>query len=121
MPVLVFSKVRLSYSSVFLLSRPWSSTKYTEISSQAKKRRKADGGDAPEQTVSPPLSPEQLDRIARNKKAALERLSVRSGPEGLGESWRKALAAEFGKPYLGQASAESFSQRGSTRFQNVHP
>ncbi|KAI1900996.1 hypothetical protein AGOR_G00055590 [Albula goreensis] len=46
------------------------------------------------------LSPEQLDRIAKNKRAALERLAVHNAPDGFGESWRKGLNAEFGKPYF---------------------
>lgn len=46
-----------------------------------------------------PLSPEQLARIARNKAAALERLCSR-GPVGVGESWRRALGAEFTKLYF---------------------
>ncbi|XP_077456446.1 uracil-DNA glycosylase [Stigmatopora argus] len=49
-----------------------------------------------------PLSQEQLDMIARNKKAALEKLSSGQTPPGFGESWRKPLAAEFGKPYFKQ-------------------
>lgn len=54
---------------------------------------------------SPPvaaLSPQQLERIARNKKAALERLASSQIPAGFGESWRKDLSAEFGKPYFKQ-------------------
>ncbi|KAJ0067426.1 hypothetical protein NL108_007892 [Boleophthalmus pectinirostris] len=51
----------------------------------------------------PVLSPEQLERIARNKKAALEKRS--SGVSGFGESWRKSLSAEFGKPYFKQLMA----------------
>lgn len=49
---------------------------------------------------SPPLSPEQLDRIARNKQAAQERLAAHSAPEGMGESWRRALQKEFTKDYF---------------------
>ncbi|XP_054904927.1 uracil DNA glycosylase a isoform X2 [Poeciliopsis prolifica] len=49
-----------------------------------------------------PLSPEQLDRMARNKRAALERLASAQTPAGFGESWRRELAAEFGKPYFKQ-------------------
>ncbi|XP_072520531.1 uracil-DNA glycosylase isoform X1 [Salminus brasiliensis] len=93
-------------SSVLRLSRPWSSTKYTEISSQARKRLKAGGGDAAptadSTNLSLSLSPEQLDRMARNKKAALERLAARSIPDGFGETWQRALNAEFGKPYFKQ-------------------
>lgn len=74
------------------LSKRWSNcSKYTKISSQVKKLKA--GND-----VS--LSPEQLDRIARNKSAALERLSSRCGPVGVGESWKRALGAEFTKPYF---------------------
>lgn len=51
---------------------------------------------------SAPLSPEQLDRIARNKKAALEKLASAQTPTGFGESWRRGLSAEFGKPYFKQ-------------------
>ncbi|KAM6930757.1 uracil-DNA glycosylase [Xenentodon cancila] len=62
---------------------------------------------------SPPvtaLSSEQLERIARNKTAALRRLESAQTPPGFGESWRRALSAEFGKSYFKQlmdfASAE---------------
>ncbi|KAJ8379367.1 hypothetical protein SKAU_G00001450 [Synaphobranchus kaupii] len=47
-----------------------------------------------------PLSPEQLDRIEKNKRAALEKLAARNVPDGFGESWRKGLNEEFGKPYF---------------------
>ncbi|KAM4745279.1 uracil-DNA glycosylase isoform 2-T2 [Anableps anableps] len=56
----------------------------------------------PQSPPSSPLSPEQLDRIARNKRAALERLASAQSPPGFGESWRKELAAEFVKPYFKQ-------------------
>uniref|UniRef100_A0A672LQB6 Uracil-DNA glycosylase n=1 Tax=Sinocyclocheilus grahami TaxID=75366 RepID=A0A672LQB6_SINGR len=47
------------------------------------------------------LSPEQVERISKNKKAALERLAANQAvPNGIGESWKKALNAEFGKPYF---------------------
>ncbi|KAM9858882.1 uracil-DNA glycosylase [Aulostomus maculatus] len=49
-----------------------------------------------------PLSQEQLDRIARNKSAALEKMASAQIPPGFGESWRKGLSAEFGKPYFKQ-------------------
>lgn len=49
---------------------------------------------------SSPLSPEQLVRIQRNKAAALLRLAARNVPVGFGESWKKPLSAEFGKPYF---------------------
>lgn len=57
---------------------------------------------------SSPLSPEQLERIARNKRAALERLASAQTPPGFGESWRKELAAEFGKPYFRQVRRGDF-------------
>nr|XP_061804201.1 uracil-DNA glycosylase-like isoform X2 [Nerophis lumbriciformis] len=56
----------------------------------------------PSSSISASLSQEQLDRIARNKKAALEKLASGQTPPGFGESWRKALAAEFGKLYFKQ-------------------
>ncbi|XP_029999776.1 uracil-DNA glycosylase isoform X1 [Sphaeramia orbicularis] len=52
-----------------------------------------------------PLSAEQLDRIARNKKAAQEKLSLAQTPPGFGESWRTGLSKEFGKPYFKQLIA----------------
>ncbi|XP_041083300.1 uracil-DNA glycosylase-like isoform X2 [Polyodon spathula] len=61
------------------------------------KRLKPEENEVP---LSPPLSPDQRDRIERNKRAALERLAARNVPEGFGVSWRKALIAEFAKPYF---------------------
>ncbi|XP_069070865.1 uracil-DNA glycosylase isoform X2 [Pleurodeles waltl] len=55
--------------------------------------------------VSPPLSPEQLDRIQRNKQAALQKLASRSIPEGFGKTWSEALSGEFVKPYFTKLSA----------------
>lgn len=67
------------------------------------KKQKGCGVETEQSSPRPaPLSPEQLDKIARNKKAALERLSSVQTPPGFGESWRKALSAEFGKPYFKQ-------------------
>ncbi|XP_031426992.1 uracil DNA glycosylase a isoform X2 [Clupea harengus] len=48
------------------------------------------------------LSPEQLDRIAHNKQEALDRLIAHTAPDGLGESWRRALSKEFTKTYFKQ-------------------
>ncbi|XP_072288789.1 uracil-DNA glycosylase isoform X2 [Eucyclogobius newberryi] len=48
------------------------------------------------------LSPEQLERIARNKKVAQEKLCSGLTPPDMGESWGTALSAEFGKPYFKQ-------------------
>ncbi|MEE6508214.1 hypothetical protein FKM82_019790 [Ascaphus truei] len=64
-----------------------------------KKKRPAEEDESPK-IVSPPLSPEQLGRIQRNKAAALQKLASRYTPEGLGESWRQELNAEFAKPYF---------------------
>eukprot|EP00069_Balaena_mysticetus_P013510 bmy_08277T0 len=54
----------------------------------------------PGKPPSSPLSPEQLVRIQRNKAAALLRLAARNVPVGFGESWKKHLSGEFGKPYF---------------------
>ncbi|XP_033026103.1 uracil-DNA glycosylase isoform X2 [Lacerta agilis] len=65
------------------------------------KRSKAD---APS-PQSPPLSPEQLERIRRNKEAALQRLASRISslaPPEIAQDWRVALAGEFAKPYFAQ-------------------
>ncbi|XP_034548693.1 LOW QUALITY PROTEIN: uracil-DNA glycosylase-like [Notolabrus celidotus] len=67
------------------------------------KKPKSSASEAESSTLTPaPLSPEQLDRIARNKKAALEKLSSAQTPPGFGESWKEELAAEFRKPYFKQ-------------------
>ncbi|XP_005340163.2 uracil-DNA glycosylase [Ictidomys tridecemlineatus] len=58
------------------------------------------GQEEPDTPPSSPLSQEQLVRIQRNKAAALLRLAARNVPVGFGESWRKPLGAEFGKPYF---------------------
>uniref|UniRef100_A0A671T7C1 Uracil-DNA glycosylase n=1 Tax=Sinocyclocheilus anshuiensis TaxID=1608454 RepID=A0A671T7C1_9TELE len=77
--------------------RTRSSTKCIQILSQGKKR-KLERDDV---TSSLSLSPEQVERISKNKKAALERLAANQAvPNGIGESWKKALNAEFGKPYF---------------------
>uniref|UniRef100_A0A672PRF0 Uncharacterized protein n=1 Tax=Sinocyclocheilus grahami TaxID=75366 RepID=A0A672PRF0_SINGR len=66
------------------------STKYTKILSQGKKQ-KLESGDVTR-------SPEQLQRISRNRAAALERLAGNQAlPSGFGESWKAALSAELGK------------------------
>ncbi|KAJ6656660.1 hypothetical protein lerEdw1_003547 [Lerista edwardsae] len=57
---------------------------------------------------SPPLSLEQLERIRKNKEAALQRLAARTSslvPAEIGRGWRVALAAEFNKPYFAQLMA----------------
>lgn len=75
---------------------------YTKI---LQKKQKC-AAELPESQSPPPspLSPEQLDRISRNKRAALERLASAQTPAAFGESWRKELAAEFVKPYFKQVS-----------------
>ncbi|XP_006640276.2 uracil-DNA glycosylase isoform X2 [Lepisosteus oculatus] len=73
------------------------------------KRQKTASDGAP---TSPPLSPEQLGRIERNKRAALERLAARNVPEGFGESWKKELCAEFGKPYFIRLMSFVAQERG---------
>lgn len=84
-----------------LAKRTWNSTKYVKISPQGKKQKL----ESDAVTFSPSLSPEQLERISRNKKAALERLAAhQAAPDGIGESWKKALTAEFGKNYFKSVS-----------------
>ncbi|XP_036383108.1 uracil-DNA glycosylase-like [Megalops cyprinoides] len=65
--------------------------------SEAKKQKPVN-----HETATISLSPEQLDRIAKNKRAALEKLTAHNAPDGFGESWRKALSSEFGKSYFKQ-------------------
>ncbi|KAG2470468.1 UNG glycosylase, partial [Polypterus senegalus] len=61
------------------------------------KRRKVEENGTP---ISPPLSPEQLQRMEKNKRAALEKLASRGVPEGFGSSWKEELLPEFNKPYF---------------------
>ncbi|NWH68657.1 UNG glycosylase, partial [Geococcyx californianus] len=67
----------------------------------ATKKAKAAGDEAGKAS---PLSPEQLERIHRNKELALQRLAERNVPPGFGESWRRQLAGEFSKPYFMEVS-----------------
>ncbi|NXD12625.1 UNG glycosylase, partial [Nothocercus nigrocapillus] len=62
----------------------------------AKKAKAAEGEAGP----ASPLSAQQLERIRRNKEAALQRLAERNVPPGFGESWRRQLGGEFSKPYF---------------------
>uniref|UniRef100_A0A3Q3WXI2 Uracil-DNA glycosylase n=1 Tax=Mola mola TaxID=94237 RepID=A0A3Q3WXI2_MOLML len=73
---------------------------YTKI--VQKKPRSSTAKPEPTEPPPVPLSLEQLDRIARNKRAALERLASAQTPPGFGESWKEGLSAEFGKPYFKQ-------------------
>lgn len=69
--------------------------------SQANPAKKVRAGEnEPGTPPSSPLSPEQLVRIQKNKAAALLRLAARNVPAGFGESWKKQLCGEFGKPYF---------------------
>ncbi|XP_039218712.1 uracil-DNA glycosylase isoform X1 [Crotalus tigris] len=71
---------------------------------QAAKRSKIDGCSP----RSPPLSPELVERIRKNKEAALQRLAARTAryiPAELGQSWKVSLAKEFSKPYFAQLMA----------------
>ncbi|XP_019718171.1 uracil-DNA glycosylase isoform X1 [Hippocampus comes] len=72
---------------------------FAQLTPTMQRKRKSSAVDPePSSPRSAPLSQEQLDMIARNKKAALNKLS----PPGFAGSWQKALAAEFGKPYFRQ-------------------
>lgn len=73
--------------------------------SPAKKARA--GQEEPGMPPLSPLSPEQLVRIQRNKAAALLRLAARNVPVGFGESWKKHLSGEFGKPYFIKVNVEA--------------
>ncbi|XP_028680765.1 uracil DNA glycosylase a [Erpetoichthys calabaricus] len=61
------------------------------------KRRKVEENGTP---ISPPLSPEQLQRMEKNKRAALEKLASRGVPEGFGNGWKEELQPEFNKSYF---------------------
>ncbi|KAG8455709.1 hypothetical protein GDO86_001774 [Hymenochirus boettgeri] len=65
-----------------------------------KKVKTTEDEDGSPNVVSPPLSPEQLDRMQRNKAAALQKLAGRHVPLGVGGSWKQELMAEFTKPYF---------------------
>ncbi|XP_063310753.1 uracil-DNA glycosylase isoform X1 [Pelobates fuscus] len=69
------------------------------------KKKKCGGDENCPEIVSPPLSPEQLDRIQRNKEVALQKRAARNIPESIGESWKQELMAEFTKPYFVKLNA----------------
>lgn len=71
---------------------------YTKI--LQKKRKSPEPG--PTSPPAAPLSAEQVERIARNKRAALAKLTSAQTPPGFGEGWRDQLSAEFGKAYFKQ-------------------
>ncbi|XP_013918577.1 PREDICTED: uracil-DNA glycosylase [Thamnophis sirtalis] len=82
------------------LSHPPLMTRFFSLL-QAAKRSKINGCSLP----SPPLSPELVERIRKNKEAALQKLAARTAssiPAELGQSWRVSLAGEFAKPYFAQ-------------------
>ena len=87
-------------------------TRLCGVHLQASPAKKARAGqEDPGTPPSSPLSPEQLVRIQRNKAAALLRLAARNVPVGFGESWKKPLSAEFGKPYFIKVSLGTPSAR----------
>lgn len=75
-----------------LVKRTYSSTRYTKISSQVKKKKKSS-----DVTSSASLSPEQLQRINTNK---MRLTSDQFLTDDIGDSWRTALNKEFGKDYF---------------------
>lgn len=83
----------------------------------AAKKAKAAGDEAGEGS---PLSPEQLERIRRNKEAALQRLAERNVPPGFGESWRRQLGQEFNKPYFMEVG-EAGTARGCAAAAPAEP
>lgn len=88
------------------LAAPWSHCSrffLRPFQVSAAKKVKAAGDES-----GPALSPEQQERIRRNKEAAKQRLAERSVPPGFGESWRRQLAGEFSKPYFTEVSREGW-------------
>jgi len=67
-----------------------------------RKKLKSSPTESGSTAASSSLTQEQLDKIAQNKRAALERLAASRAPEGFGKSWAKALSTEFEKPYFKQ-------------------
>lgn len=71
---------------------------YTKI---VQKKPKSSAAESEVSSPSPaPLSPDQLERIARNKRAAIEERTSAETPPGFGETWREGLSVEFEKPYF---------------------
>ncbi|XP_042300502.1 uracil-DNA glycosylase-like [Sceloporus undulatus] len=81
---------------------------------EAPKRPKANSTSAarwPPATAAAALTPEQLERIRKNKEAAQQRLASRTvvvsaAPE-MAPGWKAALAPEFAKPYFPQVGHSS--------------
>lgn len=90
---LCLSGINKLHVSIFMSVR--FSSQYITIIQKKPKVAAAD----PEPPGSP-LSPEQLEKMARNKRAALERLASGLTPQGFSESWRRELQFEFTKPYF---------------------
>ncbi|XP_060138039.1 uracil-DNA glycosylase isoform X3 [Zootoca vivipara] len=92
------ASLRYCLSSAFVLPPL---IRFFRLQAGSLKRSKAD---APSPQSSP-LSQEQLERIRRNKEAALQRLASRISslaPQEIAQDWRVALAGEFAKPYFAQ-------------------
>ncbi|XP_071369726.1 uracil-DNA glycosylase isoform X1 [Centroberyx affinis] len=79
----------------------------TKDESIGRKKGKSPAATEAEPTSPPPapLTQEQLDRIAQNKKAALQKLASTQTPDGFGKSWSTGLSKEFGKPYFKQLTS----------------
>ncbi|XP_042297314.1 uracil-DNA glycosylase isoform X2 [Sceloporus undulatus] len=92
---------------------------------EAPKRPKANSTSAarwPPATAAAALTPEQLERIRKNKEAAQQRLASRTvvvsaAPE-MAPGWKAALAPEFAKPYFPQLMAYVAEER---RRYTVYP
>ncbi|XP_029475193.1 uracil-DNA glycosylase isoform X2 [Rhinatrema bivittatum] len=105
------------------LSEPWADTDNpcatTAEKNPVKRLRSADRDEgnvaSPPQIASPPLSSEQLQRIQKNKQAALQKLAARSVPQGFGDGWKEELSTEFNKPYFRKllAFVEEERKRGT--------
>lgn len=71
------------------------------------KSSKTEGQSSPEANSKRPLSnlsPEQRQRMEANRKEAEKKLLANKSPQFFGDSWRKALAAEFSKEYFVKVS-----------------
>ncbi|XP_034004458.1 uracil DNA glycosylase a isoform X2 [Trematomus bernacchii] len=86
-----------------MISKKRSSKDVNESEKDAKHPKKSKSSAVESEVSSPspaPLSPDQLEGIARNKRAAMEKRTSAETPPGFGESWREGLSAEFEKPYF---------------------
>ena len=85
---------------------------YTKIGRKKLKSSSATEPELGSTAATSPLTQEQLDKIAQNKRAALDRLAATRTPEGFGKSWSNALSSEFERPY--------FKQVRETRTTSLH-